>query len=58
MLWYRSIERIVDKRYRDCSCRTPDTRVIGGMSSWGPYINDTYILEEKLDFRLQIDYEI
>ena len=37
---------------------TPDTRVIGGMSPLGSYIGDTYVLEEKLDFRLQIDYEI
>ena len=35
---------------------TPSSRVIGGMTSEGNYVTDTYVLEEQLNYRLQIDY--
>jgi len=34
----------------------PSSRVIGGMTSEGNYVTDTYVLEEQLNYRLQIDY--
>ena len=35
---------------------TPNSRVVGGMTSNGNYVGDTYILEEQLNYRFQIDY--
>ena len=35
---------------------TPSSRVVGGMTSEGNYVTDTYVLEEQLNYRLQIDY--
>ena len=35
---------------------TPSSRVIGGMTSEGNYVTDTYVLEEQLNYRFQIDY--
>ena len=33
-----------------------NSRVVGGMTSNGNYVGDTYILEEQLNYRFQIDY--
>ena len=35
---------------------TPSSRIVGGMTSNGNYVGDTYILEEQLNYRFQIDY--
>jgi len=35
---------------------TPNSRIVGGMTNEGNYVNDTYVLEEQLNYRFQIDY--
>ena len=35
---------------------TPSSKIVGGMTNQGNYVTDTYVLEEKLNYRLQIDY--